>query len=97
MLGEGTEMVLFRFLHRATFQTIAFFALTAAQAAEIFELSQDAWTWDRTANEREMKLSLDMSRQSLKTVRQEPAPADMYDFAPIPKAKQELEAKGWAP
>ena len=92
-------MVLFRFLHRATFQTIAFFALTAAQAAEIdfFELSQDVWTWDRTANEREMKLSLDMSRQSLKTVRQEPTPPDMYDFAPIPKAKQDLEAKGWAP
>jgi hypothetical protein len=74
MLGEGTEMVLFRFLHRATFQTIAFFALTAAQAAEIFELSQDAWTWDRTANEREMKLSLDMSRRSLKMVRQETYP-----------------------
>jgi hypothetical protein len=44
-----------------------------------------------------MKLSLDMSRQSLKTVRQEPAPADMYDFAPMPKAKQELESNGWAP
>jgi hypothetical protein len=79
------------------FKQLAFFALIAAQATEIFELSQDAWTWDRTANEREMKLSLDMSRQSLKKVRQEPTPADMYDFAHIPKAKQDLETKGWAP
>jgi hypothetical protein len=94
MLGEGTEMVTFRFLHRATFQTIAIFALTAAQAAEIFELSQDARTWDRTANEREMKLSLDMSRQSLKTVRQEPVPADMYDFAPMPRRSKILKPKG---
>jgi hypothetical protein len=66
-------------------------------AREVFELSQDAWTHEGTANEREMKLSLDMSRQSLKTVRQELAPADMYDFAPMRKAKQELEAKGWKP
>jgi len=66
-------------------------------ARDIFELSQDAWTREGTANEREMKLSLDMSRQSLKTVRQELTPADMYDFAPIRKVKQELEAKGWTP
>jgi len=39
MLGEGTEMLTFRFLHRATFQTIAIFlALTAAQAAEVVNL-----------------------------------------------------------
>ena len=44
-----------------------------------------------------MKLSLDMSRQSLKMVRQELTPDDMYDFAPVRKAKQELEAKGWTP
>jgi hypothetical protein len=44
-----------------------------------------------------MKLSLNMSRQSLKTVREELTPADMYDFAPMRKAKQELEAKGWTP
>jgi ABC-type taurine transport system substrate-binding protein len=50
-----------------------------------------------TDPEREMKLSLDMSRQSLKTVRQELIPADMYDFAPMRKAKQELEAEGWTP
>jgi hypothetical protein len=66
-------------------------------ARGIFELSQDAWTRDGTANEREMKLSLDMSRHSLKTVRQELTGADMYDFAPMRKAKQELEAKGWTP
>jgi ABC-type nitrate/sulfonate/bicarbonate transport system substrate-binding protein len=66
-------------------------------ARDIFELSRDAWTREGTANEREMKLSLDMSRQSLKTVRQELTPADMYDFAPMRKAKQELEAKGWTP
>ncbi len=66
-------------------------------ARDVFELSQDAWTREGTANEREMKLSLDMSRQSLKTVRQELTPADMYDFAPIRKVKQELEAKGWTP
>jgi ABC-type nitrate/sulfonate/bicarbonate transport system substrate-binding protein len=66
-------------------------------ARDIFELSRDAWTREGTANEREMKLSLDMSRQSLKTVRQELTPADMYDFAFMRKAKQELEAKGWTP
>jgi NitT/TauT family transport system substrate-binding protein len=68
-----------------------------AYARDIFELSRDAWTREGTANEREMKLSLDMSRQSLKMVRQELAPTDMYDFASMRKAKQELEAKGWAP
>jgi hypothetical protein len=66
-------------------------------ARDIFELSRDAWTREGTANEREMKLSLDMSRQSLKTVRQELTPADIYDFAPMRKAKQELDAKGWTP
>jgi hypothetical protein len=39
MIGEGTEMVTFRFLHRVTFQAIAIFlALTAAQAAEVVNL-----------------------------------------------------------
>jgi ABC-type nitrate/sulfonate/bicarbonate transport system substrate-binding protein len=40
-------------------------------ARDIFELSQDAWTPEGTANEREMKSSLDMSRRSLKAVRQD--------------------------
>jgi hypothetical protein len=40
-------------------------------ARDIFEISGEAWTRDGTASEREMKLSLDMSRQPLKTVRQE--------------------------
>lgn len=63
-------------------------------ARDIFEISGEAWTRDGTASEREMKLSLDMSRQPLKTVRQELTPADMYDFVPVRKAKQELQAKG---
>jgi ABC-type nitrate/sulfonate/bicarbonate transport system substrate-binding protein len=68
-----------------------------AYAREIFELSQAAWTREGTASDREMRLSLEMSRRALKSVRQELTPADMYDFAPIRKAKQELEAKGWTP
>lgn len=88
-------MVSFRFLHRATFQTIAFFALTAAQAAEIFELSQDAWTWDRTANEREMKLSLDMSRQSLKNGAPRNLPRPTCMISPLcPRRSKILKPKG---
>ena len=68
-----------------------------AYAREIFELSQAAWTREGTASDREMRLSLEMSRRALKSVRQELTLADMYDFAPIRKAKQELEAKGWTP
>ena len=66
-----------------------------AYAREIFELSQDAWTREGTASDREMRWSLEMSRGALKSVREELTPADMYDFAPIRKPKQELEAKGW--
>jgi ABC-type nitrate/sulfonate/bicarbonate transport system substrate-binding protein len=39
MVGEGTEMVTFRFLHRVTLKIIAtFLALTAAQASEVVNL-----------------------------------------------------------
>jgi NitT/TauT family transport system substrate-binding protein len=66
-------------------------------ARGIFELSQNSWTRDGTATDREMKLSLEMSRRALKSVRQELTPANMYDFGPIRKVKQELETNGWRP
>ena len=44
-----------------------------------------------------MKLSLEMSRRALKSVRQELTPTDMYDFGPIRNVKQELETNGWRP
>jgi hypothetical protein len=69
-------MVTLRFLHRDVSNNshLRFDSGASCGDRDIFELSQDAWTWDRTANEREMKLSLDRSRRSLKMVRQETYP-----------------------
>ena len=79
-------MLTFRFLHRATFQTIAIFlASTAAQAAEVVNLGVPNYN------------NIILPYFVAVAVRQELTPADMYDFAPIRKAKQELEARGWTP
>jgi hypothetical protein len=59
-----------------------------AYARGIFELGQNSWTADGTATEREMKLSLEMSRRALKSVRQQLTPADMYDFSSILKSNK---------
>jgi len=79
-------MLTFRFLHRATFQAIAIFlALTAVQAAEVVNLGVPNYN------------NIILPYFVAVAVRQELTPADMYDFAPMRKAKQELEAKGWTP
>ena len=79
-------MLMFRFLHRATFQKIAIFlASAAAQAAEVVNLG--------VPNYNKIILPYFVAV----AVPQELTPADMYDFAPMRKAKQELDAKGWTP
>jgi hypothetical protein len=79
-------MLTFRFLHRATFQAIAIFlASAAAQAAEVVNLGVPNYN------------NIILPYFVAVAVRQELTPADMYDFAPMRKAKQELEAKGWTP
>ncbi|MGH7770767.1 MAG: hypothetical protein ACREQA_00855 [Candidatus Binatia bacterium] len=66
-------------------------------ARGLFEITQDSWATDGTASLEAMRLSLEMSRRELKSVRREVTPEEMYDFGPIRKVKQQLDASGRRP
>jgi ABC-type nitrate/sulfonate/bicarbonate transport system substrate-binding protein len=63
----------------------------------IYEMAKDSWTKEGLATDKAMALSLEMSRTALKSVRQELAPSDIYEFALMKKVNGQLESSGWRP
>jgi len=63
----------------------------------LYDMAKESWTKDGIASENAMALSLEMSRIALKSVRQELAPSDIYEFAWMKAISRQLESSGWHP